>query len=141
MHSMRVEQERPLRNGPQPRMPLVLLALSSSERTGDLRTILKELGAECLCVRRCSELRSVLLSERRLSTVVTDTTLEDANWSDVVRAVVDQGDITSVVVVAAASVDEVLWSEAMWRGVHDILIEPYNHAEPRRCACHPPRRH
>ena len=59
-------------------------------------------------------------------------TLEDANWCDVLRGVVDYDPQASVVVVAPSSADEILWSEVMWRGVHDMLVEPFTKSEAQR---------
>ena len=87
---------------------------------------------ESLWARRCWEARELLQTQPPLDTVVTDATLEDANWCDVLRAVVDYDPQTSVVVVAPSSADEILWSEVMWRGVHDMLVAPFTKKEAER---------
>ena len=112
--------------------PMVLLVLSCAERQARLAAILKGIGVESLWVRRCWEARELLQTQPPLDTVVTDATLEDANWCDVLRAVVDYDPQASVVVVAPSSADEILWSEVMWRGVHDMLVEPFTKNEAER---------
>jgi hypothetical protein len=64
--------------------------------------------------------------------VLGQFSLEDANWCDVLRAVVDYDPQANVVVVAPSSADEILWSEVMWRGVHDMLVEPFTKIEAQR---------
>lgn len=55
--------------------------------------------------------------------VITGISLPDGNWCDVLRSVVRDGASTCVL-VCAQEADERLWSEAIWRGVHDVLVEP-----------------
>jgi DNA-binding NtrC family response regulator len=112
--------------------PMALLVLSCPERQARLAAILRGIGVESLWVRRCWEARELLQTQPLLDTVVTDATLEDANWCDVLRAVVDYDPQASVVVVAPSSADEILWSEVMWRGVHDMLVEPFTKIEAQR---------
>jgi len=113
------------------KVPTALLVLASSEQKERLKGILSGLGAACVWVQRCWEARE-LLETQHPQIVVTDATLEDANWCDVLRAVVDRDPQASVVVVAPPCADEVLWSEVMWRGAHDMLVEPFNKSEARR---------
>jgi hypothetical protein len=49
---------------------------------------------------RCWEALQLLKTQPPLEIVLTDATLEDANWYDVLRAVVDHGLQASVVVIA-----------------------------------------
>ena len=111
---------------------MVLLVLSCPERQARLAAILRGIGVDSLWVRRCWEARELLQTQPALDTVVTDATLEDGNWCDVLRAVVDYDPQASVVVVAPSSADEILWSEVMWRGVHDMLVEPFTKKEAQR---------
>ena len=115
-----------LRKEPAKDGPVVLLVLSCPERQARLAAILHALGVDLLWVRQLLQTRPPLL------TVVTDATLEDGNWCDVLRAVVDYDPQASVVVVAPSSADEILWSEVMWRGVHDMLVEPFTKSEARQ---------
>jgi DNA-binding NtrC family response regulator len=56
--------------------------------------------------------------------VITGVSLPDGNWSDILRATVRAG-MPARVLVCTREADERLWSEAIWRGVHDILVEPF----------------
>jgi hypothetical protein len=72
----------------------------------------------------------VLLQTRPLlSSVVTEATLEDGNWCDVLRTVVDYDPQASVVMIAPPSTDEIPWSDVILQGVHDILVEPFTRSE------------
>jgi FixJ family two-component response regulator len=44
---------------------------------------------------------------------------------------VDRG-IHASVVVSARLADERLWSEVLWRGAYDVIVEPYEAEEVRR---------
>ncbi|MEX2303648.1 MAG: hypothetical protein WD733_22080 [Bryobacterales bacterium] len=63
--------------------------------------------------------------------VITGVSLPDGNWSDILRATVRAG-MPARVLVCAREADERLWSEAIWRGVHDILVEPFPAEHIRR---------
>ena len=114
------------------RNALVLLVGSSPQRRSFLAAVLRTIGVESLAVSCCREAREFLQTHPLLDVILTDTTLEDANWSDVLRAVIDCESAASVVVVAPSSADERLWSEVIWRGGHDLLVEPFSKDEARR---------
>jgi len=121
-----------LRSGSVGNGLVVLLVLSCADKEARLAEILDGLGVEFLRVRRYWEARALLQTHPLLGAVVTDATLEDGNWCDVLRAVVDYDPQASVVVVAPSSADEILWSEVMWRGVHDMLVEPFTKNEAQQ---------
>ena len=121
-----------LRKEPAKDGPVVLLVLSCPERQARLAAILHALGMDLLWVRQCWEARAILQTRPPLLSVVTDLTLEDGNWCDVLRTVVDYDPQAGVILIAPSSADEMLWSEAMWLGVHDILVEPFTETEARR---------
>jgi len=56
--------------------------------------------------------------------VITGVTLSDGNWCDVLTSTVRAGS-TARVLVCCQQADERFWSEAIWRGVHDILVAPF----------------
>jgi len=63
--------------------------------------------------------------------VITQVSLKDGNWCDVLAFVVNRG-VEARVVVSSTVADERFWSEALWRGVYDVLLEPYDVLEVRR---------
>ena len=66
-----------------------------------------------------------------IDVVITDLTLPDGNWCDILKYLVDEG-IRANVVVNAPFADERLWSEILWRGAYDLLVEPYENFELKR---------
>jgi FixJ family two-component response regulator len=79
----------------------------------------------------CHEARILLQDNPPVSVVITDVSLNDGNWCDVFRFLVDKG-IHASVVVSARLADERLWSEVLWRGAYDVIVEPYEATEVRR---------
>lgn len=121
-----------LRKSQTPQHALALLVVSSGERQSFLSAILRKLGVESICVSHGWQAREFLGIDPPFDAVLTDTTLEDANWCDVLRAVADCESTASVIVVAPSSADERLWSEVIWRGAYDMLVEPFTADEARR---------
>jgi DNA-binding NtrC family response regulator len=121
-----------LRKEPSKDGPVVLLVLSCPERQARLAAILHALGVDLLWVRQCWEARALLQTRPPLLSVVTDATLADGNWCDVLQTVGDYDPQAGVILVAPFSADEMLWSEAIWQGVHDILVDPFTEAEAQQ---------
>lgn len=110
--------------------PLTLLVMPPERRTPLLRS-LKSLDVEILAVSTCGEARRLLQTSPPVKVVVTRVSLPDGNWCDVLRSLVDT-DIPASVVVSSPHADEHLWSEVVWRGGYDLLVEPYKSEEARR---------
>ena len=104
------------------------LTLVPQERRPALLRNLNSLNIECLTVESCTQARRLLSTCPEIDVVITDVSLPDGNWCDVFRSVVDSG-IPAGVVVSAASADEKLWSEVLWRGAYDLLVEPLDAAQ------------
>ena len=108
---------------------LTLVVMPQERRSALLRN-LNSLNIECLTVESCAQARRLLSTCPEIDVVITDVSLPDGNWCDVFRSVVDSG-ILAGVVVSAASADEKLWSEVLWRGAYDLLVEPLDAAQVR----------
>jgi DNA-binding NtrC family response regulator len=109
---------------------IALLVTSESRRPlilGDLES----LGVEVLTVRSCGEARGLLETRPPVALVITDVSLKDGNWCDIFKHLIDNG-IQASVVVNSSQADERLWSEVLWRGGYDMLVEPYGRDELRR---------
>ena len=63
--------------------------------------------------------------------VITQVSLKDGNWCDVLACAANR-EVEARVVVSSTVADERFWSEALWRGVYDVLLEPYDCLEVRR---------
>ena len=114
-----VREESPKTNTPA----VVLLVMPSSERRSMLLSKLKSLNAKFLAAENCRDARTVLTDQGDVNVIVTDTTLTDGNWCDVLNHVSHLGSRANVVVTSEVG-DERLWSEVLWRGAYDLLLEP-----------------
>lgn len=109
---------------------VTLVIMSCEERRLPLLANLEALPAEVLVVGSCQEARRTLQTHPAVDIVITDVTLPDGNWCDVLTFLVDHG-IDAGVVVASRTADEILWSEVLWRGVYDMIVEPFDSRESR----------
>ena len=109
-------------------LALVVMARDYRE---PLLASLESLGISVLAVRNCRETRQLLQGDPGIELVITATTLSDGNWTDVLKCLEDGG-VEASVVVTSAHADERFWSEALWRGVYDLLVEPYERDEAQR---------
>ena len=110
--------------------PVVLVVLSPSNRH-PLLTELQFVNAEVRTTEDLSSAREQLRADPDIDVVITDLTLPDGNWCDIFKYLVDEG-IRANVVVNAPFADERLWSEILWRGAYDLLVEPYENFELKR---------
>jgi two-component system response regulator PilR (NtrC family) len=107
------------------------LVVMSPERRRSLQHSLELLDLRVLPAGSCQEARILLKDHPPVSVVITDVSLIDGNWCDVFRFLVDH-DVHASVVVSSRLADERLWSEVLWRGAYDVLVEPYEMDEVRR---------
>jgi DNA-binding NtrC family response regulator len=103
----------------------------SPERRRSLKPNLESLNVRLLLAGSFQEARFLLDNNPLVSVVITDVSLNDGNWCDIFRYLVDNG-IHASVVVSSRLPDERLWSEVLWRGAYDVLVEPYEADEVRR---------
>ncbi len=107
------------------------LVVMSRERRLPLVEILEPLTLSVLTAGDCREGRALLQTRPPLEIVIIDVSLMDGNWCDIFKFLVDY-EISASVVVASGFADERLWSEVLWRGAYDLLVEPYEREEIRR---------
>ncbi|MEX2303964.1 MAG: response regulator [Bryobacterales bacterium] len=107
------------------------MLVMSPERRRTLEHNLEPLNVQVLLAGSCQEARILLQNNPPVSVVITDVSLNDGNWCDIFRFLVDKG-IHASVVVSSQLADERLWSEVLWRGAYDVLVEPYEADEVRR---------
>jgi FixJ family two-component response regulator len=92
---------------------------------------LDSINIEALPAETCLQARGLLQNKPRVELVLSDLSLTDGNWCDVFKHLIDN-DIHASMVVIAPQADERLWSEVLWRGAHDLLVEPYAEGDVRR---------
>lgn len=92
---------------------------------------LRSLDVEVLTSTTCQEARRLLERKSRVELVISDLSLADGNWCDVFKHLVDTG-VHAAMVVVARQADERLWSEVLWRGAYDLLVEPLDKTHVQR---------
>lgn len=110
---------------------MALLVLSSCKHLPPFLRNLESLDLEVLAVESFREARELLQTYPRVKVVIADVTLSDGNWCDILKYIVDSG-IQASVVVRTRLADENLWSEVLWRGAYDLLVEPLESVEVTR---------
>ena len=108
-----------------------LLLVMCGERRTQLLEILESSDAHVLTVSSCREARRVLKTHPTIEVVIADLSHPDGNWCDILKCLVDSG-ISASIVVSAPYADDRLWSEVLWRGAYDLLVEPHESFEVRR---------
>jgi DNA-binding NtrC family response regulator len=71
------------------------------------------------------------LRESDYDIVLTEATLPDGNWLDVLHLVRDSPQELEVIVTDPQA-DSRLWSEALNRGAYDLIAQPFYEPEVRR---------
>ena len=107
------------------------LVVMNQERRLPLLANLKKLNLDVLTVANCQQARALLATCPPVEVIITDVTLADGNWRDIFKCLADHN-VPASVVVSSAPADENLWSEILWRGAYDLLVEPYEKGEVRR---------
>ena len=105
-----------------------MVVMSSGERLEALLTELACLRVNVLPIQDFRTAREWLHGHPRVEVVFTDLSLSDGNWCDILKYVLQQG-IDASVVVTSRHGDARLWSEVLWLGAYDLLVEPYESFE------------
>jgi DNA-binding NtrC family response regulator len=111
--------------------PTALVAMSGQGCRSSLVEHLKSARLEVHLVESCREARAFLGNHPTVDLVLTEVSLPDGNWSDILRYVVDHAEQASIL-VTCSNADEQFWSEVLWRGVYDLLLEPCDAYQVRR---------
>jgi DNA-binding NtrC family response regulator len=104
--------------------PLVAVAIDSNEDRSRLVALLRALHLNVAAHKGLGTLRRSLLRDK-VDLVITDVTLPDGNWVDVLRAAL-QASPSPGILVHSRLINDRLWSEVLWRGAHDMLIAPFS---------------
>ena len=104
--------------------PLVAIAVACDDDRHRLTEILGAVNAKVVAHENLRTLRRSLLRDN-VDLVITDVTLADANWADVLRLIV-RASLSTGILVHSRAFCETLRSEVVWRGGDGILIPPYS---------------
>ena len=111
--------------------PLTALVVMPQERRSRLIAQLSGIHANVLTASSCGEAVDVLRVDPEVRIVLTDLTLPDGSWFDVLNRVGDMNPGAEVVVCARLA-DERLWTQVLGAGGFDVLVEPYQAGEVKR---------
>jgi DNA-binding NtrC family response regulator len=105
--------------------------MENGMRRSQLSVCLKVLGAEPVEADDCRQARRVLAARSPLKLIISDVDFRDGDWRDTLAAA-QQRPGGAGFLVSMPYADHHLWSEALWRGAYDLLVEPYSASELRR---------
>lgn len=107
------------------------LIVMPQERRSRLLNHLSGIDANILTASSCGEAVDLLREDAGVRVVLTDLSLPDGSWFDVLNCVGDLNPEAEVVVCARVA-DERLWTQVLEAGGFDVLVEPYQEREVRR---------
>jgi DNA-binding NtrC family response regulator len=111
--------------------PFALLVLPPGKRRRTLLGHLKSLRLTSKAVDTCRAVRESVEADPQIDIVITQASLTDGNWCDILACMMSHG-VSARAVVSSSVASKRFWSEALWRGIYDILTEPYDLLEVSR---------
>lgn len=105
-------------------LPMAAIAMESTDDRSQLVQLLISMNIAVVAHKSLETLRRSFLRDR-LDLVVTDVTLPDGNWIDVLRLTLKASPSPGIIVHSRV-INARLWSEVLWRGAYDMLIAPYS---------------
>lgn len=120
-----------LRPSVQPRTQRVLVVMTCRKRLKAVRAKIDVLGLQVVVAPSCRQAQALLHTEPRIVLALTDTSLPDGNWCDILGHAAAQPRPVPVLLISTVG-SATLWSEALWRGAYDVLVEPFETSELSR---------
>jgi DNA-binding NtrC family response regulator len=108
----------------------VLFVSPRREDAVSISKMLASAGIPCEHVSTCREARQRLARDS-WDAVLTEASLEDGGWQDVLALAFDVENSPPVVVTHRAA-DDRLWAEALNLGCYDVLAQPFDPGEVQR---------
>lgn len=109
-----------------------LLALGAPEYQETLSEIFSGSGWRVRRARSISE-AALLVSRNPVDVAIVESSLPDGAWRDFLSQCVQFGQRPRVIVTSRLA-DEYLWAEVLNLGGYDVLAQPFEVSEVRRCA-------
>ena len=107
------------------------MLVMAQERGRTLLGLLESCGIEVVSACDCNEARRMLETQPPVQAVVTDRSLPDGDWREVLEIVAQRRAYVQVVVCSRLG-DHTLLIDVLEQGAYDVLIEPYQGEEIRR---------
>jgi len=117
-----------VRSGPQADNLWALLVYDEEEPVRAVEQILRDQAIGTRRVRNCYEAMAVLRHSDQPALVVTDASLPDGDWADVLKATRTCTSFLPLVVVSRLA-DVRLYLDVMERGAYDFIVPPLASAE------------
>ncbi len=111
--------------------PVTALLVMPPEKRSALLGHFTGVRMQVLTASNCREAADRLRAEPGVRVVLSDLSLEDGTWLDVMHDV-DQRKAGAKVVVCVHLADERLWVRLIEAGAYDVLVEPYEDVEVKR---------
>lgn len=108
----------------------VLVVIPEDRRSSLLRH-LEPCGMGVLPVDSCREACQILQTNSQVEVILTDPTLPDGSWCDLLVAAARHGRRARTV-ICMRTADPMLWIDVLEGGAFDVLVEPYQPEEVRR---------
>lgn len=99
----------------------------------DARRLSRMLNALPLTLDHAVDIRDarLMLRQQSYQVILTEASLPDGQWQDVLRLAREHSQEPEVIVTDAQA-DARLWAEALNLGAYDLLIQPFREPEVRR---------
>jgi DNA-binding NtrC family response regulator len=105
-----------------------LLVYAEEEPVPGLQRILLDQGMRTRHVRNCSQTRAALREPAPPALVLTDTSLPDGTWEDVLKAA-SAAPTSAPVIVVSRLVDIKLYLDVLESGAYDFVVLPLTSAD------------
>jgi DNA-binding NtrC family response regulator len=109
----------------------ILVIMPAGSRRAQLMARLKALGAAPVGAENCRQAQQVLAHRHGPNVVISDVAFPDGDWRDTLAQSQRRPKAVGFL-VSTPIADHSLWSEVLWRGAYDLLVEPYSTSELRR---------
>ena len=116
-------------------VPENIFILLVSPHNEDLTALSNILHNRQWVITHCNEFRDARehIKTNLFSIVVTERTLPDGSWKDILKATQSQSR-PPLVLVACRHADDNLWAELLNLGGYDVFLKPFDRAEVTRVA-------
>jgi response regulator RpfG family c-di-GMP phosphodiesterase len=108
----------------------ILVVSSCADHYKSLRHILRRFGWKMHRVNTCRD-AEIFLSENLVAVLISDCTLPDGGWKDILGAL-SSASCAPALIVASHLADDRSWAEVLNLGGYDLLIKPFNLKEASR---------
>ena len=110
--------------------PRILFVSPSSEDAERLSQMIQTLDLILIHAKTLKD-ASARLRDRKFTLVLTEATLPDGHWLDVLEIVQRKAPSLEVIITDPLA-DARLWAEALNRGAYDLLVQPFYEPEVQR---------